>query len=156
MTIQNEIKYSKPLGSSTKRIDLIVDGGNIVKSKDKAIMTEKVFKENTLAALEKIEASEIDSAIDEVKCQIQEFYKQGYEIGLHLHPQWCNAQYHHGRWYLDYSEYNLCNWIQQIVDPQHPLSVVYRIDDNCRFSGKPGKNDIQQIHDIVTVWNYPG
>ena len=27
---------------------------------------------------------------------------------MHLHPQWCNAQYAQGRWLLDSSEYNLC------------------------------------------------
>lgn len=44
LTHQYELDYTE-LGSS-KFIDLIVDGGNIVKSTKKAIMTEKVFKEN--------------------------------------------------------------------------------------------------------------
>jgi hypothetical protein len=58
--------------------------------------------------LEKLEASGTDSAINDVKRQVQELYRQGHEIALHLHPQWCNARYHHGKWELDYSEYNLC------------------------------------------------
>lgn len=44
LTIQEELQYIKP--DNIKLIDLVVDGGNIVKSKNKAIMTEKVFKEN--------------------------------------------------------------------------------------------------------------
>jgi hypothetical protein len=58
--------------------------------------------------LEKIEASNTDSAINEVKHQVQELHRQGHEIGLHLHPQWCNARYSQGKWGLDYDEYNLC------------------------------------------------
>ena len=60
------------------------------------------------AELEKIEASGTDSAINEVKHQVQELHRQGHEIALHLHPQWCNARYHQGKWELDYNEYNLC------------------------------------------------
>jgi agmatine deiminase len=46
LTIQEEMKYKMPRVTYIKPIDLIVDGGNIVKCKNKAIMTEKVFKEN--------------------------------------------------------------------------------------------------------------
>lgn len=46
LTIQEEMQYEKPFVIDVKYIDLIVDGGNIVKFKNKAIMTEKVFKEN--------------------------------------------------------------------------------------------------------------
>jgi len=61
-----------------------------------------------VAELEMIEANKTDPAIDLVKNQIREFYKGGYELGLHLHPQWHNARYEDGKWRLDYSEYNLC------------------------------------------------
>jgi hypothetical protein len=60
------------------------------------------------AELEKIDTSRTDSAINEVKRQVQAFHSQGHEIALHLHPQWCNACYHKGTWWLDNSEYNLC------------------------------------------------
>jgi hypothetical protein len=40
------MQYEKPHGINMKYIDLIVDGGNIVKSKKIAIMTKKVFKAN--------------------------------------------------------------------------------------------------------------
>ncbi|MGH9469004.1 MAG: hypothetical protein ACRD1N_01520, partial [Terriglobia bacterium] len=60
------------------------------------------------AELEKIEACGSDRAIDAVKRQVRQLHKQGFEIGLHLHPQWANARYERAQWALDYSEYNLC------------------------------------------------
>ncbi len=72
------------------------------------------------AELEMIEAKGTDPAIDLVKDQIKDFFKKGFEIGLHLHPQWYNGLYENGRWLLDHSEYNLCTLprerIAQIVD----------------------------------------
>ena len=73
-----------------------------------------------VAEFQKIEAFHTDPAIDLVKRQIQELHRDGFEIGLHLHPQWCNARYVDGKWSLDYSEYNLCTLppvrIAEIVD----------------------------------------
>jgi glycosyltransferase involved in cell wall biosynthesis len=73
-----------------------------------------------VAELEKIEAFGTDQAISLVKQQVKEFYRDGFEIGLHLHPQWSNAHYHDGRWCLDLDEYNLCTLprtrIAEIVD----------------------------------------
>jgi len=60
------------------------------------------------AELERIETCGTDRAIDLVKRQVRQFYDEGFEIALHLHPQWCNARYDRRRWFLDYSEYNLC------------------------------------------------
>ena len=60
------------------------------------------------AEFERIEAFGSDSAISDVRRQIKELYDDGFEIALHLHPQWCNAEYTAGAWRLDYSEYNLC------------------------------------------------
>jgi hypothetical protein len=62
-----------------------------------------------VAELEAIEANHTDHAIDLVKQQIRDLYGAGFELGLHLHPQWYNAQYENGQWKLDYSEYNLCS-----------------------------------------------
>ena len=58
--------------------------------------------------LQKIDALRTDRSIDAVKEQLRAFYQEGFEIALHLHPQWCNAHYQKGKWILDYSEYNLC------------------------------------------------
>jgi hypothetical protein len=69
---------------------------------------------------EKIEGYGTDPAIDLVKKQIQELHRDGYEIALHLHPQWSKARHEDGRWLLDLSEYSLCRLprvrINQIVD----------------------------------------
>jgi hypothetical protein len=73
-----------------------------------------------VAEIEMIEAKGTDPAIDLVKQQIRDLYREGFELGLHLHPQWYNARYENGRWLLDYSEYNLCllqrERIVQIID----------------------------------------
>jgi hypothetical protein len=60
------------------------------------------------AEFEKIEAFGSDSAVDLVRTQIREMYHEGFEIALHLHPQWANARRENGQWILDLDEYNLC------------------------------------------------
>ena len=60
------------------------------------------------AELEKIEECGTDNAIDLVRDQIRELVRNGFEIGLHLHPQWYNAVYERQRWVLDLGEYSLC------------------------------------------------
>jgi len=81
-----------------------------------------------VAELEMIETKVTDPAIDLVKNQIRDFYREGFELGLHIHPQWYNAVYKDGRWLLDYGEYNLCilpqERIVQIVD----RSIAYLRD----------------------------
>ncbi len=70
--------------------------------------------------LQVIEAHGADPAVDLVRRQIRELYQSGFEIALHLHPQWYNARFQDGKWLLDYSEYNLCTLkrerIAQIVE----------------------------------------
>ncbi|HTZ56702.1 MAG TPA: hypothetical protein VMB49_01330, partial [Acidobacteriaceae bacterium] len=61
-----------------------------------------------VAELEKIDAHATDPYIGLVKRQVKQFHEDGFETGLHLHPQWSNARYRDGRWQLDLSEYNLC------------------------------------------------
>jgi hypothetical protein len=61
-----------------------------------------------VAELELIEANATDPIIDSVKQQIKDFHNNGFELGLHLHPQWYNARHDSGKWHLDYNEYNLC------------------------------------------------
>jgi len=88
------------------------------------------------AEFDKIEAYGADPAIDLVKRQIREFYRDGSEIGLHLHPQWCNARYDQGRWLLDFAEYNLCtlpaNRIAQIVE--RSLDYLRHVLDQPQFT----------------------
>lgn len=72
------------------------------------------------AELEIIEQHKTDPAIYNVKYQLKELYHKGFEIGLHLHPQWYNAKNANGKWLLDYGEYNICTLprerITQIID----------------------------------------
>lgn len=88
-----------------------------------------------VAELEKIEAFGSDRAIDLVKQQIWDLHEDGFEIALHLHPQWCNAQYEEGQWHLDNSEYNLCTLaperISQILDDS--LQYLGHITNQPRF-----------------------
>ena len=73
-----------------------------------------------VAEFEIMEAQGVDQTINLVKHQIQNFYREGFELGLHIHPWWYNARYENGGWLLDYSEYNLCTLprerIVKIVD----------------------------------------
>jgi len=61
-----------------------------------------------VAELEMIEAERADPDIDMVKRQIRDFYEEGFELGLHLHPQWYQGRYENGKWLLNHDEYNLC------------------------------------------------
>ena len=61
-----------------------------------------------VSEFERIEEVGTDPAIDLVARQVRGLFADGFEIGLHLHPQWSNARYEGDRWVLDFSEYNLC------------------------------------------------
>jgi len=78
-----------------------------------------------VAELEMIEREGTDAAIDLVKHQICTFHKEGFEIGLHLHPQWYNGQYNSGRWLLDYGEYNLCALARERIGQIVDRSIAY-------------------------------
>src|SRR2546423_1039464 len=90
---------------------------------DRASAKLVVFVE--AAELEKLDALRTDPAIDQVQAQIKEFHQQDFEIGLHLHPQWCNAEYRDGKWSLDYNEYNLCPLSRQRIDAIVGRSIAY-------------------------------
>ena len=89
-----------------------------------------------IAEFEKIEAQGSDPAIGLVKQQIAEFHRDGFEIGLHLHPQWANARFEKGQWILDGSEYNLCTLstarIVKIVDDS--LAYLRHVIDTPAFT----------------------
>lgn len=70
---------------------------------------------------EQIAEHAADPSIAEVCEQIGELYRNGHEIGLHLHPQWAGARFEDGRFVLDYNEYNLC-----ILAPERIEAIVDR------------------------------
>jgi hypothetical protein len=88
------------------------------------------------AELEILKKSGTDTGIKLVEEQIREFYRDGFEIGLHLHPQWYNAKYQDQKWVLDYAEYNLCKLprarIEEIVE--RSLSYLRHVIGDSRFT----------------------
>ena len=114
-----EIGYSK---GSLK--DLILKPAKELKAIfDRAGSTLVVFVE--AAELAKIDTLRTDRAIGAVKDQIREFHQEGFEIALHLHPQWCNAQYQNGKWILDYAEYSLCPLGSERITEIVESSIAY-------------------------------
>jgi hypothetical protein len=96
-----------------------------------------------VAELEMIEAKGSDPGIELVKQQVRDFHKNGYEIGLHLHPQWYNGRYENGGWVLDYDEYNLCTLpverATQIIDRSIVfLNKVLGVNGFAPFSFRAG------------------
>jgi hypothetical protein len=88
------------------------------------------------AEFEKIRACGTDPGIGLVEQQIRGFYQDGFEVALHLHPQWSKARHEHGRWLLDYSEYNLCTLprarINEIVESS--IGYLRRVVGQPRFT----------------------
>jgi hypothetical protein len=58
--------------------------------------------------LQKMEQCPKYDGINDVLAQVRELYDEGFEIGLHIHPQWCNALREANHWVLDMTEYNAC------------------------------------------------
>lgn len=86
------------------------------------------------AELEKIEEQRADAFIQQVRRQVRDAHREGFEIGLHLHPQWYNARNENSKWLLDYNEYNLCSLpADRIADIVH-RSIGYLRD----VLGEPG------------------
>ena len=81
-----------------------------------------------VSELELIEANGTDPDIHLIKQQIRDAYENGFEIGLHLHPWWLNAQYENGHWLLDYSEYNLCALTRERIIQIIDRSIAYLRD----------------------------
>jgi len=109
-----------------------------------------------VAELEIIEASNSDQAITFVKHQIHDFYDKGFEVGLHLHPQWYNGKYENGKWQLDYEEYNLCilplDRIKQIITRSvEYLRDLLGVADFTPFSFRAGNWLFQPTHNVGKV-----
>jgi hypothetical protein len=89
-----------------------------------------------VAELEAFEAQGSDDALPLIKDQLRALRRGGFELGLHLHPQWARARREGGQWRLDYSEYSLCSLsrerVIQIVDPA--LAYLRAALDEPHFS----------------------
>ena len=109
-----------------------------------------------VAELEMIEHQGTDPSIDLVKHQIRDFYREGFELGLHIHPWWYNARHKEGRLLLDYSEYNLCalpkERIIQIVDRSIAyFQDVLGIADFKPFSFRAGHLLLQPARTLASA-----
>ncbi len=80
------------------------------------------------AELQTIQRFHIDAAIHDVRNQVRELHDRGFEVGLHLHPQWFSASYRNGRWLLDYSEYNMCVLARERITQMIADSIDYLRD----------------------------
>jgi hypothetical protein len=106
--------------------------------------------------LEAIEREKANPNIELVKKQIKELYEEGFEIGLHIHPQWYNAQREGGRWVLDYREYNLCKLererIAQIIDRSTDyLRAILGEADFTPMSFRAGNWLLQPTREVGSV-----
>ncbi|MGZ7064819.1 MAG: hypothetical protein ACXVI6_00535, partial [Candidatus Aminicenantales bacterium] len=90
------------------------------------------------AEMEIIGSERADPAIDLVERQIREFHGEGFEVGLHLHPQWYNARRQDALWRLDYGEYNLCRLSPDRIDQIIDRSIAYL----QKVLGAPGYNPL--------------
>jgi hypothetical protein len=109
-----------------------------------------------VAELEMIEAKGTDPDIDRVKQQIRDFYGEGFEIGLHLHPQWYNTRYENGKWLLNYSEYNLCTLSRERIIEIVDRSIAYLrkllgVADFTPFSFRAGNWLLQPTNNVASV-----
>jgi len=109
-----------------------------------------------VAELEMMEDNKTDPAIDLIKNQIKEFYREGFELGLHLHPQWYNARYENGTWRLDYGEYNLCTLprdrIKRIIDRSiEYLRKLLGLENFTPFSFRAGNWLFQPTRSLAEV-----
>ncbi|MFO1313552.1 MAG: hypothetical protein U1F41_15970 [Burkholderiales bacterium] len=75
-----------------------------------------------------------DPGIARVESQIRTLDRDGFEIALHIHPQWYSGRYESGHWQLEEREYNLCT-----LPPHRIEEIVGRGISYLReVTGKPG------------------
>ena len=109
-----------------------------------------------VAELEMTEAQGSDPAINLVKDQIRDFHKKGFELGLHLHPQWYDGKFENGKWFLNDTEYNLCTLpyerIAQIIERAVAyFRQVLGIDNFTPLSFRAGNWLFQPTESVASV-----
>lgn len=81
-----------------------------------------------VAELEMIEREKADHDVHLVRQQIRSLHQEGFEIGLHLHPQWYRGRFNGKNWELEDNEYNLCILSRDRIDEIIDRSLVYLRD----------------------------
>lgn len=104
-----------------------------------------------VAELEMIEEREKCPDINLIKEQVKKIRELGFELGLHLHPQWYAAEFKEGKWFLEEEEYNLCllpeerirelvnqaiNYIKYLTDDSSFIPIAYRAGNWLMTSAK--------------------
>lgn len=113
------------------------------------------------AEFDRIEAQRSDPAIGLVSRQISDLHKAGFEIGLHLHPQWYDGKFENGKWFLNDSEYNLCTLPRERIDQivERALNYLRRllyIDDFKPISFRAGNWLFQPTANAAAVLSRHG
>jgi len=75
--------------------------------------------------LEMIERHQTDPFIGNVLQQMRDFHAEGFELGLHMHPWWCNARRDNGTWILDYDEYTMAELPPERISEMIDRSINY-------------------------------
>lgn len=78
--------------------------------------------------LEVLEREGTDECSADIRRQLRACRTAGFEIALHLHPQWYNGRFVDGRWNLDDSEYNLCLLPEHRIEAIISRSITYLRD----------------------------
>lgn len=80
------------------------------------------------AELIKIKNTGNDQYIVNVEKQIKLMHTEGYEIALHIHPQWFNAKLLDNKWIMDYDEYNLAELSKNKINLYLDICIKYLRD----------------------------
>ena len=104
--------------------------------------------------------------IEDIKLQLQKAYKQGHDIQLHIHPQWCEAEYNNGYWKVNLKDWRLGGYNKQgefslinlLKNGKATLeSWITPIDKEYKcIALRAGGYNIQPSKDIVTAMKEPG
>lgn len=108
----------------------------------------------------------IDNPIVAMENQIQEAYKNGHDVQLHLHPQWVDAKWIHGAWVVNNEEWRLGGYRRNNSTEIYNLikkgketieEIIKAVDSNYVCSTlRAGGYNIQPSHEIVNAMKLLG
>lgn len=104
--------------------------------------------------------------IEDIRSQLQEAYKNGHDVQLHLHPQWVDATFENGTWNVNLKEwrlggysktgkYSLVNLLKRGKETLEEW--IQPIDANYEcIALRAGGYNIQPSHEIVKAMKEAG
>lgn len=107
-----------------------------------------------------------NNPIENIRQQLQEAYKQGHDIQLHIHPQWSDAEYINGKWkvklddwrlggYRKEGKYSLLNLLKEGKKTLEEWIAPIDKDYKC-IALRAGGYNIQPSQEIVTAMKEVG